>query len=86
MYDFDIKLKSEPSNSFRVAKIMADFDVKPEHCREEIKGVSRCTRASAPRSTAPLSPSWRSGASSTPATAPVQSAWPPRPPTAPTGW
>lgn len=38
MYDFDIKLKSEPSNSFRVAKIMADFDVKPEHCREEIKG------------------------------------------------
>lgn len=38
MQNFDIKLKSEPSNSFRVAKIMADFDVKPEHCREEIKG------------------------------------------------
>lgn len=38
MPHFDIKLKSEPSNSFRVARIQADFDVKSDHCKEEISG------------------------------------------------
>lgn len=38
MPDFDINLKSVPSDSFRVARIMADFDVKKQHCAERIKG------------------------------------------------
>lgn len=38
MQNFDIKLKSKPSNSYRVARIMADFDVKSEHCKETIQG------------------------------------------------
>lgn len=38
MQNFDIELKSEPSKSYRVARIMADFDVKAEHCKEIIKG------------------------------------------------
>lgn len=38
MQNFDIELKSDPSSSYRVARIMADFDVKAEHCKEIIKG------------------------------------------------
>lgn len=39
MPDFNIKLSSNPSDSYRVARIMADFDVKKEHCAENIKGI-----------------------------------------------
>lgn len=38
MQAFDIKMTCEPSNSYRVARIMADFDVKKEHCDLELKG------------------------------------------------
>ena len=35
---FDIIKKSTVSNSFRVQKIQADFDIKPEHAHEHFKG------------------------------------------------
>lgn len=38
MPHFDIIKKSNVSNSFRVNKIKADFDVKPEHTQEHFKG------------------------------------------------
>ena len=38
MPHFDIIKKSRPSNSFRVSKIQADFDVKPEHAQEHFIG------------------------------------------------
>lgn len=38
MPHFDIVRKSKPSNSFRVSKIQADFDVKPEHAQEHFAG------------------------------------------------
>ena len=38
MPHFDIVKTCEPSNSFRVSKIMADFDVKAEHAREHFAG------------------------------------------------
>ena len=38
MPHFDIVKQSNISNSFRVKKIQADFDVKPEHSTEHFKG------------------------------------------------
>lgn len=38
MPNFDIVKKCSPSNSFRVSKIKADFDVKEEHSFERFKG------------------------------------------------
>lgn len=38
MYDFNIIKKNNPEKSFRVAKIMNDFDVKIEHSNEQFKG------------------------------------------------
>ena len=39
MPDFSITLKSQPSSSYRVARLMADFDVKKEHCEENFNGT-----------------------------------------------
>lgn len=39
MPDFNIVKKSETSDSFRVQKIMADFDVKAEHATERFVGT-----------------------------------------------
>ena len=36
--DFDISKKTEIDKTFRVQKIMADFDLKEEHSNEEFKG------------------------------------------------
>lgn len=38
MPHFDIVRKNEPANTFRVSKIEADFDVKPEHSCERFVG------------------------------------------------
>ena len=38
MYDFNINLECTPSKSFRVARIMADFDVKQDHCKAQLSG------------------------------------------------
>lgn len=38
MPNFDITKKSEPSNSFRVAKIKSDFDVDAHHVQERFCG------------------------------------------------
>lgn len=38
MPHFDIVKQNKPSNSFRVSKIQADFDVKPEHSCERFTG------------------------------------------------
>ena len=38
MPHFDIVKTCEPSNSFRVAKIQADFDVKGSHAQEHFVG------------------------------------------------
>lgn len=38
MPHFDIVRKNEPENTFRVSKIEADFDVKPEHSYEHFVG------------------------------------------------
>lgn len=35
---FDIVKKSDIDNTFRVSKVMSDFDVKPEHSAEEFRG------------------------------------------------
>jgi len=40
MYAFDIARAADPPrDSFRVARVQADFDVKPEHAREHFKGA-----------------------------------------------
>ena len=41
MPHFDIVKRSEPSKSFRVQKIKADFDVKDEHSTERFVGDIR---------------------------------------------
>lgn len=38
MPDFDIVKRSDIDNTFRVSKVMSDFDVKPEHATEEFCG------------------------------------------------
>jgi ABC-type ATPase with predicted acetyltransferase domain len=38
MYDFNIVKKNDPEKSFRVAKIINDFDVKLEHSNEQFIG------------------------------------------------
>lgn len=38
MPHFDIVKRSEIKNTFRVSKIQADFDVKPEHANERFVG------------------------------------------------
>ena len=38
MQDFDIVKQSDIDKTFRVAKIMADFDVKLEHSNEHFQG------------------------------------------------
>ena len=38
MPHFDIVKRSSIENTFRVSKIQADFDVKPEHANEHFVG------------------------------------------------
>ena len=38
MYDFNIIKKNNVSKTFRVAKVMGDFDVKLEHSNEHFEG------------------------------------------------
>lgn len=38
MPHFDIIKKNYPKNTFRVSKVQADFDVKPEHSSEHFVG------------------------------------------------
>lgn len=38
MPDFDIVKRSDIDNTFRVSKVMSDFDVKPGHSAEEFRG------------------------------------------------
>lgn len=38
MQNFDIVRKCEVDNTFRVAKIESDFDIKPEHSNEHFIG------------------------------------------------
>lgn len=44
MQNFDIVKKAEIEKTFRVARIMGDFDVKEEHVNERFTGGGRITR------------------------------------------